>query len=173
MSSISIKFSVRISSITAKWKKRCYTIPRFSLKWPLKIPSEHWLSALKFAFSLRRRCSLKLLLNRASILPPRLECALEPLTRSRFLTSALPLLPCSSSWNSSWLKSSIRKTHKTSIRWRSRASRENLSRSSEIPICDCGCIYGIHWTVWYPENISWSSINFIVLQFIFLSEIEI
>lgn len=133
-----------------KKRGKYYTIFRISLKWPLKIPSEPRLSAPKFAFSLRRRCcSLKLLLNRAPVLPPHPKCALEPLAWSRgFLTrgAAITSLFYVSEFLLTKKFDSVKQTKlRFAVRERSRARKENLSRS-EIPICVIVDVFMEWWT---------------------------
>lgn len=131
-------------------KRMSYDLSRFS-----KMTFENFLgiprlSAPKFTFSLRHRCSLKLLLNRAPSHPSTfiLSALLNLLLDLGFLLVALPLLPCFPILKFLLAKSLVRKTNKTSIhRLRSRTKRENLLCFFEIPMCDFRYIYGIRWTV--------------------------
>lgn len=97
----------------------------------------------------RRCCSLKLLLNRAPVLPPHPKCALEPLAWSRgFLTrgAAITSLFYVSEFLLTKKFDSVKQTKlRFAVRERSRARKENLSRS-EIPICVIVDVFMEWWT---------------------------
>lgn len=110
--------SMRILSTVAKWKKsvaRSLTFPESDL-W--KFPSEP--RAFRIQVCLLTSSSLLFETSVESRFIPSLHLVLSGLLNLLpdlgFLLAVLPLLPCFSSWNSFWLKSSVRKTNKTWIR---------------------------------------------------------